>query len=125
MNIRALDSFDIEKLREIHSKYFSEHFEFPDFLNGFMCAFVVTDDLGNIISGGGVRLIAESVIITDKKYSVRDRRKALYQVLDVSEFITRKTGLSKLHAITDDNIWKKHLNRIGFHTRGEFLVLDL
>lgn len=125
MDIRALRPNDIDKLRDIYEKYYSNDFLFPDFLNNFLCAFVVTDDNNNIITGGGIRLIAESVIVTDQNYPIKERRKALYQVLDASEFITRRSGLDKLHAVTDNNKWKQHLNKVGFHSRGSFLVLDL
>lgn len=125
MNIRALQPGDVDKLRKIHAQFYASEFEFPDFLNNFLCCFVVVDDRNNIISGGGVRLISESVILTDKSRSVRDRFSALSQILNASEYFTRQANFCKLHAVTEDDKWKKHLNKVGFHSRGELLVLDL
>ena len=124
--IRALCPGDIDTLRVIHHNFYRGEFEFPDFLNNFLCSFVVIKDGENkIVSAGGVRLIAEAIIITDKQFSVRERRSALYQILDAAEFITKKADFPRLHAVTEDESWKKHLMKIGFHSRGELLVLDL
>lgn len=123
--IRALQPNDIDELKKIHASYYSCEFEFPDFLNNFLCCFVVTDNRGNIISGGGVRLIAESVIVTDKSYSIDDRRKALYQVLDASEFLVKKADFCHLHAVTDNAKWMRHLSKAGFQLRGNILALKL
>lgn len=125
MNIRALHPADIDELREIHARYYSKEFEFPDFLNNFLCCFVVVDDKDSIISGGGVRLIAESVLLTDKSRSTRDRRTALLQILDASEYLAKRADFSRLHAVTENEDWKNHLSKIGFHSRGDLLVLDL
>jgi len=125
MQIRALRVDDIEKLREIHNSFYSDKFEFPDFLHNYLCAFIVTDDNNQIITGGGVRLIPEAVIVTDLQSNVDERRKALYQVLDACEFITKKADFDRLYAATHDEKWTKHLSKVGFHSRGNFLVLDL
>lgn len=125
MNIRELRPSDIDELRKIHASYYSCEFEFPDFLNNFVCCFVVTDTKDNIISGGGVRLIAESVILTNKDYTADERRKALYQVLDASEFIARKADFHHLHAVTDNAKWIQHLSKVGFQLRGNVLALKL
>lgn len=124
--IRALHTDDIDQLREIHAKYFYNEFEFPDFLNNFLCAFVVVNSEGSIISGGGVRAIAESIVITNKDFPVEERRTALYQILDVSEWLTRKADFNQLHAFVQDEQWQRHLEKVGFHpTKGRALVLEL
>jgi PAS domain-containing protein len=126
MKIRALVPSDIDEIRRIHEQFYKEEFDFPDFLNNFLCAFVVTDEDGKIISAGGVRAIAESVIVTDKNFSVRDRRQALYQVLDVSEFITKHADFKELHAFVQDTTWISFLMTVGFcPTKGKALVLEL
>jgi len=125
LKIRALTLDDIDKIREIHSLYYKDEFEFPDFMNNFLCSFSVLDCCDRIVSAGGVRLIAESVVVTDKRFSTNDRRSALYQVLDASEFIAKKADFSSLHAVTEDEKWKRHLISVGFHSRGSLLVLDL
>lgn len=124
--IRELRNVDIEKIRKIHSEFYQNEFEFPDFFNNFLCAFVVMDDTSNIITVGGVRPIAEAVIMTDKSFSVRDRRTALYQMLDASEYVARHSNFRELHAFIQDEKWYKHLVKNGFlPTKGKPLVLEL
>lgn len=126
MNIRALKEEDVDKIREIHSRFYKHEFEFPDFLNNFLCSFIVSDDKEGIITAGGVRLIAEVIAITDKGKSVRKRRSGLYQVLDASMFITKKADFNELHAFIQDEKWYNHLKSIGFlPSKGKSLVLEL
>lgn len=118
--IRALRIEDIDKLREIHRKYYEKEFDFPDFLNNFICVFTVTNNEG-IVSTGGVRSIFEIVAITDKDKSVRERRSALYQILDASQFVANGEAL---HVFVQDEVWMNHLTKIGFKsTKGKALVL--
>lgn len=123
MNIRPIQPRDIDKLRIIYEKNY-ETFEFPNFCN-FMYTFVVCDDQDNIISGGGIRLIPEAVLATDKSYSVKDRRIALFHSLDACEFIAKSEKFNRLYAVTKDIKWCRHLEKAGFHSRGNMLVLDL
>jgi len=126
MNIRSLQLEDIEVIRKIHETHFKNEFEFPDFLNNFLCAFVVENEDGRIISAGGVRAIAESIIVTDKSYPIKDRRAALYQVLDASCFLTKQASFDQLHAFIQDANWLRHLQKIGFSpTKGQALVLNV
>lgn len=126
MKIRALEAGDIDEIRRIHHEHYINEFDFPDFLHNFVCAFVVTDDDGKIVSAGGVRLIAESIVVTNKDYSVRDRRTALCYVLDASEFITKHADFKELHAFIQDEDWYNHLQKVGFlPTKGKPLVLEL
>ncbi len=128
MNVRAMVPEDIPRLREIHSRYFKNDFEFPDFVNGYLCAFVVEEN-GEIITASGVRTLAENVLITNKSgdFSIAERREALLKILDVSQYICQRYGYNQLHAfVINDENWTRHLNDYGFHpTKGKALVLDL
>ena len=126
MNIRALRPNDLGILRQIHSEFYKDEFEFPDFSLGFSCAFVVTDSEDNIISAGGLRPILESVIITDKRQSVRKRREALYDILSASEFVGKREGHNQIHAFIQEMGWENHLRKTGFvDTKGKALVLTI
>lgn len=125
MKIRAFASSDLEKLKEIWEKFYKNEFEFPQFHDNYITVFIVTDDDDNIITGGGLRYTVEATFLTDKDASVRDRRAALYNILESCEYITQKSGFHKLHVITDEEGWKKHLMKVGFHSRGDCLVIDL
>lgn len=123
--IRALEPRDIEELQQIHAKFYSDEFQFPDFFQRFICAFVVKDD-DKIVSVGGVQPIAESIIITNKELSVKKRREALLQVLDASRYIANRAGYNQLHALIQDKTWKNHLMKYNFHPcKGEALFLNL
>lgn len=125
MGIRALTESDIDQVRAIHERHYKTEFDFPDFLTNFLCAFVVEED-GQVISAGGVRNIAEVVLVTNKDLSVRQRRAALFQVLDASAFIAGRSGHDGLHVFIQDDKWEFQLRKIGFHsTKGRALVLGL
>lgn len=124
--VRALLPEDIDQLKKIYAHHYSNEFEFPNFLDKFLCVFVVHDDNDRIISGGGVRLIAESTILTDKDYPIKIRRAALYKTLDALCFLASDAGFDRLHAVSKNKKWLSHLKKkVGFHSRGEILVLDL
>jgi hypothetical protein len=126
MNIRVMNPADLFELKEIHSEFFSNEFEFPNFFNNFLSSFVVTDENGRIITGGGVRLIAESIIITDKDYPIEPRRKALFEMLAASAFTASSRDFRQIHAFIQDEKWLNHLKRKGFkETVGKSLVLNI
>ena len=126
MNIRAITLKDIEILKDLHYRFYKDEFEFPDFLNNFLSSFVVTDDNDKIIIGGGVRLITESVIVTDKNYPIKDRRLALLEILRASMFTAARENYNELHAFVQDDKWMRHLKTHGFRdTKGKALVINL
>jgi len=128
MNLRAVEPGDIPRLKRIHEEFFKNDFAFPDFVNGFICAFLVEEN-GEIITASGVRTLAESVLITNKSgnFSIAERREALLRMLDVSQYICQRYGYDQLHAfIINDENWIRHLHDYGFQpTKGEALVLSL
>lgn len=126
MNIRQINPSDVNKIRKIYNEYFNEEFEFPDFLSGYLSSFVVTSDEDKIIIAGGVRTIAESVIITDKSCPITPRREALQEILTVSAFTASFHEYKQLHAFIQDENWLRHLKRVGFkETVGKSIVLNL
>lgn len=127
MRLRPINNRDITELERIHNKFFKNDFEFPNLTTNFMSSFVITDEDERIIVGGGVRSIAESIIITDKDIEIGKRREALQEILTVSAFTAKVREYDQLHAfIVDDDRWERHLKRVGFReTRGKSLVLNL
>ncbi len=126
MNIRAMLPEDLPKLYEIHQEFYKEEFPFPDFSRNFLCCFVVIDDNGDIISAGGIKPIVESIVITDKRQSVRNRREALYDILSASSYLSQKQGFFQIHAFIQEEGWENQLRKIGFEdTKGKALVLSL
>jgi len=126
MNIRPITPFDVLRIRRVHEKYFNEEFEFPNFFERFLSAYLVEDDKEQIIAACGVRPIAEAVLITNKDKSVRVRREALFKILHASMFVCNRLGYDQLHAFVQDDSWKKHLENVGFEpTKGQSLVIGV
>lgn len=125
MKVRRLYLDDLSELRDIHSKHYSKEFEFPDFIT-FMSSFVVTNDSGKVITGGGIKLIPESIIITDKDWPIEERRKALVEMFRASAFCCGVNGYDQLHAFIQDEKWLSHLKRFGFkETKGKSLYFNV
>jgi hypothetical protein len=125
MRIRPMVLNDLERIQEIHNRHFKNEFEMPDF-SKFIGLFVVEDDQSQIVVGGGVRPIAEAVILTDKDADIMLRVRALHKTLDISEYLTRSSGFDALHAYVTDENWFRQLEGKGFvPTRGKSLVLNL
>jgi len=125
MIVRALQPSDIPVIREIHAKFYNKEFELDELFINSISAFAITDDKDNVICAASIRPIMETVLITDKSVSVRQRRSALYRILDVAEFTVLSTGHSQLHIFVQDEEWVKQLTKenIGFKpTAGRSLV---
>jgi hypothetical protein len=124
MRIRSLEYTDFDKLKEMYEKHFKKEFVLPDFLTNFLCSFVVEDDIG-IITISGIRTIVESVAVTNKDRTPKDRLEALYQVLDASTFVAERHGYDQIHVFVQDKRWENRLKKMGFYsTKGQSLVLD-
>jgi len=125
--IREIYSADMMKLREIHEKYYAHEFEFPEFHKHFLSYFAsVDDESGKLITAGGVRLITEAVLITDKDASVKSRRKALYEMLAGCNFVTSRNDYDQLHCFIQDEDWLNQLIKVGFsRCRGTALYVNV
>jgi hypothetical protein len=114
MIIRALQPNDEEQLKAIHEKFYKQDFDYPDFRK-FICAFVVVNEDEKVVSGGGIRAIAESIIVTDKDFSPKDRKIALMEMLQSSIYFGNKTGFDQIHAFVTDDKWYEKLKQYGFN----------
>lgn len=124
MTIRALNHSDSDEVQRIHSLYFKDEFTLPDFMK-YVCAFVVEEN-GRIITAGGVRDIAECVLVTDMSLDSRVRIKALYQMLDATTFVCRRSDYDQMYAWSQNPRWTKRMMRNGFRLpQGQSLILDL
>lgn len=117
MKIRALTPEDMPKLDELHEKFFGHQFSKTDFLKGFLGAFVITDDDGNIVMGGGVRPIAETIIVTDVEANPHLLGDALLEALKYSKFAAMYNNIQLVHAFVKDPVYAKHLVKHGFLPR--------
>lgn len=127
MIIRHYDSStDLDQITKIYEKHFKVEFgEMPDFNKMFECAFVI-EKHDKIILAGGVRSIAEVILLTDLEQSNFTRVKALKQALNISQYIGRRVGYDMLHAFIQDDKWRDHLITEGFlPTKGKSLFLEI
>lgn len=115
MRARALTLDDIDKVKALHDKYYSE-FAFPDFLN-LLNAFIIEDDKGIIITGG-VEQVAEAVLVTNKNRSLISIGKALVEAQLVSLFTCKQFGIKELYAFVNNDDYAKHLIQHGFSKHG-------
>lgn len=125
MMVRAMIPNDIPEIKQIHEKFYKEEFDLPNFFEKFICAFIVKED-DKIISAGGIRPLAEAIIVTDKNSSVNIRRKALLEVMNACGYIAGKANFDQVHAFVSDEIWKLHLMRYNFRPcKGQALFVNL
>lgn len=127
MNIRELRQEDATRISEIHSQFYHNEFDLSYLLDPkSLGIFVVTNDDDQVICVGGIKPIIESVLITDKNFSVRQRRSALIQILQAFLFTCSRLGYEQLHCFIQDETWLKHLEKFGFKpTKGKGLVISL
>lgn len=125
--ISNLTPDDFPTLLKLHEKFFKEEFDSSELTSGnYLTMFKVTDESGSIITAGGVRTLAEIVLVTDKDSSVKSRRAALVQALQAGLFTAGKLGSQGLHAFVQDEIWYRQLQSHGFlPTAGKPLVYPL
>lgn len=126
MNIRGLMDRDLEQLKEIHDRFYKDEFPFPEFFNNYLMCFVVEDDKGKIITGGGVRTITEAILITDKSVEIKARQEALIKAMHVSIFTSDRNKFNQLHAFVSGDNWIRHLKKAGFvEAKGTSLVYNI
>lgn len=124
MLIRRLETTDIEHIRQLHEQYYSE-FEFPDFFNRFLSKFAVVDEDGEIVVAGGVRPIAETVIITDQTKSNIKIGRALMEAFRASMYTCAASNIDELHAFVTNEQYASHLVRHGFSARSPALSMKV
>lgn len=125
MIVRAFDQNDISELERIYEKHFSAEFDIDNFNHLIERAFVV-EKHGNIICIGGIKPLAEAVLVTDMDKSSFDRVKALKQSLNIFGYIARRSNFDSIHAFVNDSEWQKHLLNEGFKIcKGTALVLEV
>jgi len=125
MKIRGITPEDVVKLNDLHDKYFGDQFEKTDFTRNFLSSFVITDDYDRLVMGGGIRPIAEAIIVTDKEANPHLIGDALLEALQFSRYTCNKSGVEFLHAFVKDKVYARHLIKHGFSPRCQALYMDV
>lgn len=124
MNVRGMKPGDIPKLKELHQKYYSD-LEFPDFMSGFYGAFLVEDN-DELIMGGGVQMIGEAVLVTDKDKDEVKIGRALIEAQKAVLYLGSRFGLDEIVAfIKNNDSYARHLIKHGFYPRSSALAIKV
>lgn len=115
MNIRPMRVEDVDALQKIHEEFYQEEFDIDVFNQKFISLFTVVNDDGDLVTLGGIRPLAEVVIVTNKNISVRQRVNGLNEMLSMLSIVGRHTGYDSLHAFIQDQNWLEQLKTAGFH----------
>ncbi len=124
IRIRRLGVNDIAHIQEIHEKYYSE-FEFPDFFKRFLMQFAIVDENDEIIIAGGVRPIAETILVTDQTKSRIKIGKALIEAQRASMAACAFHNIDELHAFVTNENYASHLIKHGFERRSPALSMKV
>lgn len=115
---------DLDRIHEIYTKHYSNEFHCPSF-NEFYNPFQVSMG-GKLVTAGGIRLIPEMILITDKDVPVLERRIALNVALDVVIKQTKDAGYIGMHAFVKPGKWKERMIKEGFRpAEGDCLIYEV
>lgn len=125
MIVRQFKEDDLNQLTKIHEQFYKHEFSLEDFCQQFIDFFVLEED-NQIICAGGVRAIAEAVIITNKDAKMEHKKHALYQMLHAASFSCKNHGFKTLHAFIQNKAWERRLIKNGFaRTKGNALFIGV
>jgi hypothetical protein len=124
IKIRRLEAKDKEIIKKLHESYYNE-FELPNFYNGFLSQFAIVDENDDIIVAGGVRPIAESIIVTDQTMSRIKIGRALVEAHRASLYTCAINKIDELHAFVTNEQYASHLIRHGFTPRSPALSMKV
>lgn len=123
MIIRSMTHSDSLIFEEMSQKYYPE-FDGPEFEDNYFNKFTITRNDGELILGGGLRSLAEVIIVTDKEQNKHLIGEALIKALAHCVNGARRNNIDFLHAFVKDESYAKHLIKHGFEIR-EGTVLSL
>ena len=125
MKVRQLRYDDLEEVSKIHHNFYAKDAP-PKFNKDFI---VIADDEDRIITCGGIELMAEAIILTNKHFSSHMRTSALLELLRSLMLICDRNNYDFLHAtIADDpdETWIRTLGLVGFKPlTGKVLIKEV
>ena len=126
MRERPIRNDDLNRIKEIHARYYQHEFDLPNFTKHFINVYAIVDDNDKIISVGGIRPILEVVALTDYSIPTRARIEALNYMRTISAHIADQDGFDEIHAFVMNPNWEVQLKKRGFaNTRGTSLVFKV
>jgi|SRR5215471_3688134 len=126
MIIRELRIGDLDKLREIHHKFYEDEFPFPEVKDKFLFAVIIANDAGEIVSFIGARPIVELIAITDRSKPISSRVRGFKSICQALKWAIKKLGYDQVHAFIQDEKWLKCLKKSEFQDcKGKAIYMDL
>lgn len=115
LKTRDVTSKDLIKIKELHDKYYSE-FEFPDFSHIWR-GFVIEDESDEIVMAGGVEIMGEALLVSNKSKSRIKLGKALVVAQGACAYTCNRLRIRNLHAFVNNSEYARHLVKHGFQER--------
>lgn len=112
MNIRPMWFDEYDLLDKLSAKNYPT-FDKPDFKDGYYDKFVVHDTEG-VILGGGIRKIAEVVLVTNVNRRTVTIGRGLVKALGHCVNSAREQNIDFLYAFCDNPDYENHLIQHGF-----------
>jgi len=125
IDIKLMGPDDQAELDALHEKYYKDDFEPTAFDSNFISSFVIRDKNKRLVMGGGVRPIAETILVTDKSVNPHVLGDALLEALAFSKHTCRLYRIDFLHAFVKDEAYAKHLIKHGFSPRCQALYMSV
>lgn len=104
---------DLEKLREIHEKFYQEEFNFPDFSKNWLSTFKIINGNNELITAGGIKLFPELVLLTDQNASASNRAFGLNAALQIATLVANNHD-GVFCSVKKDSKWHEQLRSVGF-----------
>lgn len=117
LKTRDVTTMDLYEIKELHNKYYSE-FEPPDF-NHIWRGFVIEDESNEIVMAGGVEIMGEALLVSNKEKSRIKLGKALVVAQGACAYTCNRLKIRSLHAFVNNPEYAKHLVKHGFQERFE------
>lgn len=112
LRIRAFTPEDLPAIKELHCRYYS-HLGFPDFMK-LIIGFIIENDKG-IIMAGGLELVAEAVLVTNRSQHSIAIGKALVEAQKCMLYTAKEFNIKELYAfVKDEHDYVNHLKQHGF-----------
>lgn len=125
LKTRTIILNDLEKIREINEINFPD-LELPDFKKMLSQGFIIEDEKNEIVMAGGIKLISECLLVTNKNMSRIKIGKALIIAQGACIHASLAFGIKDIYAFTHNEDYTKHLIKHGFYEKnGKTLMMGL
>lgn len=124
LKTRTITLNDLEEIRGINEINFPD-LELPDFKK-MLGGFIIEDENNEIVMAGGIKLISECLLVTNKDMSRIKIGKALIIAQGACIHASKAFGIKDIYAFTHNEDYTKHLIKHGFYEKeGKTLMMGL